>query len=111
MEIEKTDKFISFQDTRHDNPYDDPEVLKIEDIFGFMMAYRKPYNTNSRKSLKNYRNRLTKHCRGCVGFPDKCSDDGTTDKCRVFYLKEAMTREIRGLKVIIVGGTAKVKIY
>lgn len=113
MTVEKEEKFISFQDTAHDNPYDDPEILKIEDIFGFMMCYRKPYSTSSRKSLKNYRNRLTKYCRDCVGFPDNCKADeeGKDDTCRVKYLKESMTREIRGLKVKIIGGTARVKIY
>ena len=95
-----TDRFISFNDTDHDNPYDDPEILKIEDIFGFMMAYRKPYSDDSRKSLKNYRNRLTKYCRLCSRLPSSCQTLWK-DTCRVLYLKTAMTREIKGTEICV----------
>ena len=108
-----TDKYISFMHTDHEHPYNDPFVLKIEDIFGFMMTYRKPYSKNDRKSLKNYRNKLTKHCRNCMRFPSICHESRfkkRDDICRVLYLKEAMTREIRGLKVRVKGGTVKIEI-
>lgn len=95
-----TDKYISFQNSDYENPYEDPTVLKIEDIFGFMMAYRKPYSDANRKSLKNYRNRLRKHCKTCIRLP-KCYIGN--DRCRTHYLKVAMTREIKGLIITIDG--------
>ena len=96
------DRFISFKDTDHQNPYNDPIVLKLEDIFCYTMAFRKPYDKDSRKSLKNYRNRLRNHCKTCYRLPNKCEDKG--DGCRVLYLKEAMTREIKGIIVKVTAG-------
>jgi len=133
---EKIDKFISYKNTDHDNPYDDPEFLKLEEIICFIMAYKKPYRRSTIKSLKNYRGRLKKRCRGCTRFPDSCEDiKGTLttvdpiihegivivphrykhgkqweDSCRVLLLKQRVTKEIRGPKVSIRGGTAKISI-
>lgn len=110
---ECTDKFISFRETDHEHPYDNPFFLKIEDIFGWMMCYRKPYDTDDRKSLKNYRNRLRGYCKTCYRLPSMCHRpikvekevNGETkmvtikDKCRIRYLKVAMTREIKGTEI------------
>lgn len=115
------DRFISFRNTDHDNPYNVPEIVKIEEIFCFMMAYRKPWRKSSRKSLKNYRNRLTKYCRGCTRFPSDCkklihvlvtteSFKQTHDTCRIRYLKEAMTREIRGPIITVRGGNINIEV-
>lgn len=109
--IEKTDQWISFEHTDHDNLYDNPFILKLEDIFGFMVAYRKPWNKATRKSMKNYRNRLTNWCRdNCTRFPSDCENVNGDDTCRVFYLKCAYTREIRGPKVRIRGGVVSIEV-
>lgn len=135
--VKKIDKFISYKNTDHDNPYDDPEFLKLEEIVCFIMAYKKPYKRSTVKSLKNYRGRLKKRCRGCTRFPDNCETfkdivktvspmvvvkgniiklRGTkiakkwVDSCRVLLLKTRATKEIRGPKVRIRGGTAKISI-
>jgi len=133
---QKTDKFISYKDTDHENPYDDPEFLKLEEIICFIMAYKKPYRRDTIKSLKNYRGRLKKRCRGCTRLPNECEQHWITmnieppivvngetirkityttgkkwkDSCRVLLLKQRVTKEIRGPIVRIVGGTAKVTI-
>lgn len=133
---EKKDLFISYKNTDHDNPYDDPQFLKIEEISCFIMAYKKPYSRGTVKSLKNYRGRLRKRCKGCSRLPDNCEIYEDTefpipaiihngdvkvpnrigkvkqwvDSCRVYLLKTRLTKEIRGPVVNIRGGTARITI-
>lgn len=60
------DRFISLKDTNHKNPYNDPDTLAYEDIFGYLMSYKFPLKEHDIRSVNGYRNSLKKNiCGNC----------------------------------------------
>ena len=66
----KTDRFISLKETNHNNPYDDEEFLKYEDIVGYVTLFKlfasDKIHERDIKSLRSYRNKIRKKiCGDC----------------------------------------------
>ncbi len=66
----KDNHYVSFDGTDFFTRYDNPLLLKFEDIFGYLMTYKLQSNgifdTKTRKSVKSYRKAVTRDiCRKC----------------------------------------------
>jgi len=65
------DEFISFEKTNHNNPYDNPHLLKAEDILGYMLSYKRPFSEGDRFYLLRVKKKLHKEvCLNCIRYPD-----------------------------------------
>jgi len=66
-----SDEYISFEKTNYKNPYTNLCLLEMEDIFGYMLSYKRPFTKGDIGYLIRKRKKLhTDVCKFCYRLPE-----------------------------------------
>ena len=88
IEETKTDEYISFDKTNYRNPYIDPVLLALEDIYGYMLTYKRPFDRNDIGYLIRKKKGLHENkCKNCYRLPENRGHQPS-------YVQETKVRKI-----------------